>query len=261
MNTLTSLLRRHQVLSFCILTLGLSFAAYFLPFPAESRALGYSMLIVFIPVTVAAILTALDHGSVKNFLGQVLQWRIGLKRFLQILMLCLVIRFGVTLLAFVFGWVPSLQLGEFVPFLIMVYVFAAGEELGWRGFALPRLLQQHSPLAASLLIGVPWAALHLILLLPGMLSIGTPPVPQFIVILALSVMLTWAYRSAGKNGVCAAVFLHGTQNLLAFFNAHVELTQATWLMALTYSIAAIILIASDVRVWLREPIHAAIATA
>jgi membrane protease YdiL (CAAX protease family) len=37
---------------------------------------------------------------------------------------------------------------------------AFGEELGWRGFALPRLLARRSPLAASLLLGVLVAGWH-----------------------------------------------------------------------------------------------------
>lgn len=256
MTYLTSVLKRHEVLIFCVLTLGLSFAAYFLPFPSEARALGFSMVVVFIPVSVASLLTVLTQGwsGVRDLLAQAVRWRMGWQRFLQIIALCLAIRFVVNIIAFLFGWVSDLQIGEFSPFLIMVYIFAAGEELGWRGFALPRLLKQHAPLTASLILGIPWATLHLILLLPGMLSEGAPPVAQFTVILALSVMLTWVYLKSGSSGVCAAILLHGTQNLLAFLNAHVEVTQATWLMALTYSAAAILLVVIDSRVWQRTPI-------
>ena len=44
-----------------------------------------------------------------------------------------------------------------------------GEELGWRGFALPRLLDRYSPLRASIGLGLVHAAWHLpLLFIPGM---------------------------------------------------------------------------------------------
>lgn len=43
------------------------------------------------------------------------------------------------------------------------------EELGWRGYALPRLLERYSPLVAGLALGAPWSAVHLALHLLGML--------------------------------------------------------------------------------------------
>src|SRR3546814_20952371 len=38
---------------------------------------------------------------------------------------------------------------------------ALGEELGWRGFALPRLLELMDARRASLLLGLVWAVWHL----------------------------------------------------------------------------------------------------
>ena len=45
-----------------------------------------------------------------------------------------------------------------------------GEEFGWRGFALPRLLEMMTPRAASLVLGAIWAVWHL----PAFFISGTP---------------------------------------------------------------------------------------
>lgn len=54
--------------------------------------------------------------------------------------------------------------GAFVslPGMILLVAFAGGgnEELGWRGFVLPRLQQALSPLAASVVLGLIWAIWH-----------------------------------------------------------------------------------------------------
>ena len=82
-----------------------------------------------------------------------------------------------------------IQSGPFTPLLLATFVFAAGEEIGWRGFALPRLLKRGiSPLKAAFLFGVPWALFHLPLTLPGKLAEGVPPLAQFLVLLSLSVI-------------------------------------------------------------------------
>ena len=51
---------------------------------------------------------------------------------------------------------PGLGLGAFV--IANVLFYGVGEELGWRGFALPRLQRSMSPVRASLVIAVGWAA-------------------------------------------------------------------------------------------------------
>lgn len=70
--------------------------------------------------------------------------------------------------------------GEF-PFhpelLVLLPVFLItnlGEEIGWRGYALPKLLAQRSALVSSLVIGILWGMVHLALHLPGLMLSANP---------------------------------------------------------------------------------------
>lgn len=93
------------------------------------------------------------------------------------------------------------------------------EELGWRGFALPVLLERFgSPLGASVALGVIWMAWHLPREIPALLA-GQPVLPflkgQAIFLLltvALSILSTWGYRETGGS-VLPAIIIHGGSNV------------------------------------------------
>jgi membrane protease YdiL (CAAX protease family) len=92
---------------------------------------------------------------------------------------------------------------------------ANGEEIGWRGYALPKLLQRHSALRASLMLGASWAAFHVPIMfmtssVAGGQSFDTA-LPFFVGTLALSVLITWIYRSTGGS-VLIIILLHGAFN-------------------------------------------------
>ena len=90
---------------------------------------------------------------------------------------------------------------------------ALGEEIGWRGYALPRLQAGRSALGASLILGVIWALWHLPLWLTGAPGRTLILYAAFVVsVIALSVILTWVYNSTGGS-LLMVVLLHATQNL------------------------------------------------
>ena len=103
-----------------------------------------------------------------------------------------------------------------VLFLFAFMIFpgsALGEELGWRGFVLPRMQARHSALKASLLIGILWGPWHLPLWLTG--SEGHPIslyVPFVVAVVVSSVFYTWLYNNTGGS-LLIVVLYHAASNL------------------------------------------------
>jgi membrane protease YdiL (CAAX protease family) len=90
-----------------------------------------------------------------------------------------------------------------------------GEEVGWRGFALPCLQRQIWPAVAAVLLAVPWAAWHLPLFWTRGASLeGRSPALMLVELIPTSMLFAWVFnRSHGS--VVLVILLHGTQNLAA----------------------------------------------
>jgi membrane protease YdiL (CAAX protease family) len=73
-----------------------------------------------------------------------------------------------------------------------------GEEPGWRGFALPRLLERYSPLKAGLVLGLMWSFWHLGLWLVASGYTGTTLLVYIleftVTIVALNLLMVWIYQ-------------------------------------------------------------------
>jgi len=242
MNMHTSRIERHALLIFCTLTIALTFAATQLPLLGEA----IPIVMVFIPTLVALTLTAMDdgRGGVRALLGKLAQWRVRPTWIVMALALGLVLRVTMSGIALLLGLIPAIQLRPWSPmqlalFAVMLFLFALPEELGWRGYALPKLLSKHSPLTASLMIGVLWGSLHLALHLPGMIYAGAPLLPTFLELLALSVVMTWLYIRSSDNVLLTSLF-HATQSFFVIVNDGIPSEQQAWLMAGVYLAMALV---------------------
>ncbi|MGH2524393.1 MAG: CPBP family intramembrane glutamic endopeptidase [Anaerolineales bacterium] len=117
----------------------------------------------------------------------------------------------------------------------------AKRKLGWRGYALSRLLKNRSALFASLVVGVLWGLVHLALHLPGMPNESLPGVLTVFQLIGLSVLITWFFIQAGNRIVLTSLF-HATQSFFVIVNDGITLSQQIWLMAAVWSAAAVIVV-------------------
>ena len=90
--------------------------------------------------------------------------------------------------------------------------FQAGEEIGWRGFALPRMAKRFGLGGAGVLLGVVWALWHLpLFLLPGTDTTGQS-FPVFLIsVTALSVAMAWLFGNTGGR-LLPVMLMHAAIN-------------------------------------------------
>lgn len=136
----------------------------------------------------------------------------------------------------------SLHAGLFVSLFLRG---AMGEELGLRGFALPRLQERHSPFRSSLIIGLAWGAWHL----PVLIGRDALSIVGFaLLVIGLSFLFTLMFNGSGGSLVPGLLF-HATLNWEDGFEvAFPALVGTEWELVSTLALLLIGIVAG-VRVW------------
>ena len=97
--------------------------------------------------------------------------------------------------------------------LVLCTTDGLGEETGWRGYALPRLLGLTGPLSASLLLGVVWAVWHLPLFwTEGSTLFESSILVLFLRLPATSIIFTWLFQRT-RGSLWIAILYHAALNL------------------------------------------------
>lgn len=195
--------------------------------PPELLAIFVGWGFVIAAVTLTAVV---DGRAGLRALGRrLVTWRVGLRWYAVALFAFVLIDLvAVGLAAALSGAMPDFSqvfarvlfgptevLWAFVVPFFLFDAVANGEELGWRGYALPQLLRRHGALLASMILGLVWAGWHL---------------PKFLVdggthegfgwflldVLAKAVLFTWLYQHT-RGSLLLAILFHASINTSAIF--------------------------------------------
>src|ERR687890_822454 len=220
-----SLVKRHPLITFFVLVYALAWIIESpLVFLQDSITFAQGQIFFILSANVvsvvAIVLTGVvfGRGALRKLLGRLLIWRVNPIWYLVVLLGPVVLVGGAVGLNTLLGG-PALSLGNTLLGVVIMWAFfifpgsALGEEIGWRGYALPRLQTGRSALSASLIFAPIWGLWHLPLWLTGA-PVKTPTfyVPFFASAFAFSVILTWVYNSTGGS-LLMVVLLHATVNL------------------------------------------------
>jgi membrane protease YdiL (CAAX protease family) len=225
MSRLSSVVKRHPLITFFVLAYTLAWIIESpLVFLGDSITGAQNLVLVIlasnVPSALGIVLTAiiLGRGALRKLLGRLLIWRVNPIWYVVVFLGPVVLVGGVVALNALTGG-PALSLG--MPLLGAAIFFAfsifpgsaMGEEIGWRGYVLPRLQSRMSALSATLILAPIWALWHLPLWLQGGPIQTSTLYAGFVVsAFALSIILTWVYNSTGGS-LLMVVLLHATVNL------------------------------------------------
>ncbi len=187
-----------------------------LPLPINLPA---SALATFNPFIAAAILTWRREGmsGVKALLRRAVDIRkITDKRWLlpALLLMPLIYLLSYAVMrAFGLPLPDPIQVPLLIAPLLLLAFFIAntGEELGWTGYAIDPMQNRWGAIRASLILGVIWAAWHLIPFFQTRSPINWI-LWQSLYTVLLRLLIVWVYNRAGKS-VFAATLVHVTSNV------------------------------------------------
>jgi membrane protease YdiL (CAAX protease family) len=175
---------------------------------------------VFAPAIVALAITARAEGGVgvKSLLRPLFQWRVGLQWYVFAVGFMASIKLTVALVlrAATGSWPRFGQETWYIMLAATIFSTVvggqAGEEIGWRGYALPRLAARFGLARASLLLGVIWATWHLpLFFIPGAELLGQSLPVYLLQVTALSVVFAWLYWRT-KGSLLLTMLLHSAIN-------------------------------------------------
>ena len=210
-----ALARQYSTTTFFVLTFLITWALWVPRVLApESVAATLALFGTWGPAIAAVIVAALV-GKLRDLGARLVRWRVGWQWYAVVLLGPAAFYAAVVVLNMAFGSSDDLASPNVVGvvsgllpfFVVLVLTDGLGEETGWRGFALPRLLDRTGPLPASLFLGVMWAVWHLPLFWTvGNQSYGESFLVMLVELPAMSVLYTWVFQHTAGSALIAILF-------------------------------------------------------
>jgi uncharacterized protein len=237
MKTIRAFINSHSLLSYFTLAFAISWVGILLVvggpggIPGTEEEVNGLLLFVMMawfagPSVAGILLTGLVYGreGFHNLLTRMRRWRVGARWYALALLTAPLLSTAVSLAL-------SLASPEFLPGILTtsdkVYLLLFGlaygligggflEELGWTGFAVPRMRLHYGILGTGLIVGVLWGAYHFSVMLwmssaySGALPLAILlPVQMFAWLPAYRVLMVWVYDRTGGS-LLVAMLMHAS---------------------------------------------------
>ncbi|MBW8750383.1 MAG: CPBP family intramembrane metalloprotease [Propionibacteriales bacterium] len=172
------------------------------------------------PAVAAVVVTAVVEGraGLGDLARRMTRWRVGWGWWAIVAGTASLMLLGAIVPLLTGSDVPALGdftrysgIGSLTPIVVVVVallVNGLGEETGWRGFAVDRLLREHSFTWTAVVVGAGWAGWHLpfFVMVDGFERMGPLAIGWLVGVMAGSVVLTWLYREGHRSILLVAAW-------------------------------------------------------
>lgn len=231
----TTFVQKNPLVTFFLLVFGLTWSFMIVDALGSHDILPFRLpiplLIVmgYMPTLAAVIVTGLTKGKagVRALFGKLLIARVGFRWYVFAIFGFGAISVAAIILANLFGGSTSSPIlseeashasGPIAVVLniVMLYIVLGlinGEELAWRGFALPHLQAKYNALTSSVILGSIWGLFHLPLFFTatGSSQAGASFIPFVYGTIILSILFTWVFNNT-RGSVLLAYLFHAATN-------------------------------------------------
>jgi membrane protease YdiL (CAAX protease family) len=245
-------IRSHRLITFFVLAFVLAWWSWPLYqwdiWPRqEFQAVG-ALLAALIVIAVAD-----GRAGFRDLGRRIIRWRVPWYFYAFALVLPVVLRFAVTLVnsAPTPDWAQLGWTSFALSFLIRLVNPLDGpmaEEPAWRGFAVPRMQAQRSPLATAVLLGVLVALWHLPL-------IGDTGAIGIVTTFVITIVYVWLFNRTGGSVLLVLLF-HNAQGFVTFGDVgyrDADLSRQQLLEFVAWSLVALALVVFDRAAWRTPP--------
>ena len=262
------LLTRHRLFFFFLFSFVLTWGYFWLIWAPLRLADSLIALGGFGPAVAAFLMLAITSGKpgVLSLLRSIVHWRVGANWYLVALLGLPVLNF----LAFLVVpgvladlvapdlRLPRLYLSE-MAISLTIGIAPVWEEIGWRGFAQPRIQRLYGPVVGSLILGVLWGVWHLPFFFGPLARTGPEAtlvsasiaLAEFSIgLTGLSVVMAWVLNNC-SGSTLMAILLHACFDssglgMVALFPStppyYLPVHYQTLGIAIVFSVAAFVLI-------------------
>jgi uncharacterized protein len=236
MMIIKAFIRSHPLLSFFALVFAISWGGVLLviggsgAIPATNKEQFETLFPIALLAMVAGpsvagiLLTGLLYGraGLREFGSRLLKWRVGARWYAVALLTAPLVFTAVSLALSLSSpeFLPGILTSDDKASVLLMGIFAgfmAGifEELGWTGFATPTLLRlRYGVLSTGLIVGLPWAAWHLLVTfwasgtISGEFALVSYLLDPFLFLVAFRVLMVWVYDRTGS--LLVAMLMHAS---------------------------------------------------
>ncbi len=218
---ITGFIKRYPVLAYFVLTFAISCSGFLIVtvpggIPGNTKQIDKLfpialMTLLISPITAGILSTGLVHGKAgfRELLSRLIKWRAGVRWYVAAL---LITPFLVTAILLVLSLFSPIFLPDIFTTKDKVSLLLTGimvglmggffEEIGWTGFAVPKIRQRHGVLTTGIIVGFLWGAWHIPVTFwasgdsSGALSLPLllPPLLFYILVLPVfRVLMVWVY--------------------------------------------------------------------
>jgi membrane protease YdiL (CAAX protease family) len=132
---------------------------------------------------------------------------------------------------------------QLLPVFVTMLLSNVWEEIGWRGFALPRLQKEWPRWQVVLVMGLLWSLWHLPLMLnPSSPMSGLGWAGEVVFSLALTMIYTWLYNGTEGSLWFVSIF-HAMSNTVAYFLLEAGVFESSYGLVVVVTSAAALAIA------------------